>query len=99
MVIEFLTFEIDPDEIEEWLDVDERTWTRFLVAQDGFVSKEIWAERDRPGTVIAVITWRDEAAWRSIPAVLLDAVDDSMGSWRRAPSCRTFDVVNARHVS
>jgi uncharacterized protein (TIGR03792 family) len=93
MVIEFLTFDVDPSDLEEWLAVDHDTWTRFLETRDGFVSKQVWTDRERPGTVHAVITWRDEAAWESIPTELLDAVDRSMGAWRRAPTCRTFDVV------
>jgi len=94
MVIEFLTFEIDPGELDEWLAVDERTWTAFLARQDGFVSKQIWTGRDTPGVVHAVITWRDEAAWKSIAPADLAAVDASMGTWLRAPTCRTFDVVD-----
>lgn len=95
MVIEFLTFEIDPDEVNEWLEVDERTWTRFLSAQDGFVTKQTWVERDVPGVVHAAITWRDEAAWRAIPDDQLVATDTSMGSWQRPPTCRVFDVMRS----
>jgi len=93
VVIELLTFEVEPDELDAWLAVDQRTWTRFLARQDGFIAKQTWVEREQPGTVHAVITWRDEAAWRSIPAADLRAVDEAMGSWRRTPACRMFDVV------
>lgn len=96
MVIEFLTFEIDPGELDEWLDVDDRTWTEFLAAQDGFVGKQVWIPRDRPGNVHAIITWRDEAAWRAIPRDQLEVVDASMGRWPRPSTCRTFDVVRVR---
>ena len=99
MVIEFLTFEIDPGELDEWLAVDAQTWTAFLARQDGFVSKQIWTGRDTPCVVHAVITWRDEAAWTSIAPADLAAVDASMGTWLRAPTCHTFDVVDgARRV-
>lgn len=95
MVVEFLTFAIDPVELDDWLDVDERTWTRFLSAQPGFVSKHVWLDREHPGTVHAAITWHDERSWRAIPAEQLVEVDRSMGSWLRAPTCRTFDLVRS----
>jgi len=94
VVIEFLTFGIESGELKEWLAVDERTWTTFLARQDGFVSKQTWTGRDAPGVVHAVITWRDEAGWKSIPAADLRAVDASMGTWLRTPTCRTFDVID-----
>ena len=95
MVIEFLSFAIDPVDVDEWVDADERTWTAFLSTQDGFLGKQVWVERDHPGTVHAVIAWRDEAAWQAIPADQLDAVDALMGEWRRVPSARIFDVHRA----
>ena len=95
MVIEFLSFTVDPADVDEWVDADERKWTAFLAAQDGFLGKQVLVERDDQGTVHAVITWRDEAAWHAIPAVQLEAVDASMGRWRREPAARTFDVLRS----
>jgi uncharacterized protein (TIGR03792 family) len=93
VVIEFLTFRVDPAELAEWLSSEEATWSRFLERQDGFVSKQMWVERDRPGEVHAVITWRNEESWKAIPQTELDAVDAAFGRWVREPTCRTFDVI------
>ncbi len=93
MIIEFLTFTIDPAERAEWLPVEEQTWSRFLERQNGFISKQLWVERDRPNEVHAVITWESESAWHSIPDDELAAVDASMGGWLRDPTCRTFEVI------
>lgn len=94
MVIEFLTFQIDPTARESWLAVEEQTWSRFLERQPGFVAKQMWIERDVPGEVFAVITWQDEASWHAIPADELAAVDTSMGAAFLNPtSCRVFDVI------
>lgn len=93
MVIEFLTFTIDPSEQAGWMPVEEQAWSRFLERQVGFVSKQLWVERDRPNEVHAVITWTDEASWNAIPQEELAAVDASMGKWLRDPTCRIFDVI------
>jgi uncharacterized protein (TIGR03792 family) len=92
MVIEFLTFDVKPEEREEWLAVEEQTWSRFLERQAGFVSKQIWSEHDNRGQVHAVICWTDEASWHAIPADELEEVDKSMGRWFRACTMRVFDV-------
>ena len=94
MVIEYLTFHIDPTERDTWMAAEEVTWSRFLEQQPGFVAKQMWVERDRPDEVIAVITWQDEASWHAIPADELAAVDASMGAaFLNATSCRVFDVI------
>ena len=94
MVVEFLTFEVDPSEREQWLRVEEETWSRFLEQQPGFVSKQMWVEREQPGTVHAIICWEDQASWDAVPADGQAAVDASMDTWmREARSCRVFDVV------
>ncbi len=93
MVIEFLTFDVIAEERDEWLVVEEHTWSRFLERQPGFVSKHIWSEQGNPGQVHAIICWTDEASWHAIPAHELEAVDESMGRWFRDCTMRVFDVV------
>lgn len=93
MVVEYLTFEVDPADRARWLEVEERTWSRFLERQPGFVSKQMWVERDHVHLVHAVIVWADEASWQAIPAAELAAIDESMGPWFREPTCRVFDVI------
>jgi uncharacterized protein (TIGR03792 family) len=78
--------------VEEWIDVDATTWTAFLSTRPGFVSKQLWLDRETPGRVHAVITWSDEASWKAVPADELAAVDTAMGRWCVPPTCQTFDV-------
>ena len=66
MVIEHLTFTVDPAERDEWLAVEEQTWSRFLERQAGFIRKEIWVEREHPEDVHAMIVWESEALWQAI---------------------------------
>ncbi len=93
MVIEFLTFDVNAEEREEWLAVEEQTWSRFLERQAGFVSKQIWSEQGNPGQVHAMICWTDEASWHAIPTDEMEAVDQSMGLWFRACTMKVFDIV------
>lgn len=93
MVIEFLTFDVNPEERDEWLQVEEQTWSRFLERQAGFVSKQIWSEHGNAGQVHAMICWTDTASWHAIPADELAAVDASMGRWFRDCTMKVYDVV------
>ena len=93
MLIEYLTFRIDPSERDGWMAVDEETWSRFLERQKGFIGKQLWSERDCPTKIHAVITWADEASLNAIPQEELAAVDAAMGRWLRDPTCRIFDVI------
>lgn len=91
-VVEMLTFRVPVGERAAWLDVEERTWSRFLERQDGFVRKEMWADRNDPDLLHAVIWWSDETLWKSIPADELAAVDAAMGPWFRECTLTVFDV-------
>jgi uncharacterized protein (TIGR03792 family) len=93
VVIEFLTFQVPPGERTAWMEVEERTWSRFLERQDGFVRKQLWVDADDDDHVHAMIEWETLEHWKSIPEDQLVAVDDSMGPWRREATCRTFQVI------
>jgi uncharacterized protein (TIGR03792 family) len=93
VVIEFLTFRIPVAERAEWMQVDERTWSRFLERQPGFVRKQIWVDVDDPDHIYVMVEWESLEQWKSIPHDELAAVDEEMGHWMREPTCRTFEVV------
>ncbi|HSL73461.1 MAG TPA: TIGR03792 family protein [Ilumatobacteraceae bacterium] len=93
MVIEFLTFRVDPTERDAWMEVEEGAWSRFLERQPGFVRKQLWIDVDDEHHVHAMIEWESLDHWKSIPADELAAVDASMGPWIREATCRTFEVI------
>ena len=93
MVVEFLTFEVDPDEREEWMAQEERHWSRYLEACPGFAGKEMWVEAGDPGRVHVVIRWESMEAWDAVPRADVEAVDAAMGHWRRDAAMRAFRVV------
>ncbi|MBV6657063.1 MAG: TIGR03792 family protein [Devosiaceae bacterium] len=93
MVIEELVFEVSQADRDAWIAADQACWTPFLARQAGFVSKQLWARRDEPDRMRAIIIWRDEASWKSIPQDHLDACDAQMGPMRRPLVCHTHDVM------
>ena len=93
MVIEFLTFDVDPGERDEWLAIEERHWSRYLETCPGFIGKEMWIEESAPGRVHAVIRWKSQEAWDAVPPADVEAVDKAMGEWCREATMRAFRVV------
>lgn len=93
MVIEMLTFVVDPGELAGWLPVEEANWSRFLERQDGFVRKEMWRSADDPSRVHAVIWWASMEQWRAIPQPELDAVIEAMGPHEKEGVLTVFDVL------
>jgi uncharacterized protein (TIGR03792 family) len=93
MVIEFLTFDVDPAERETWLQIEERHWSRFLEQQDGFVSKQMWQSADDETKIHAVIWWESMEQWKAIPQEALDAVVEAMGPHEKEPSMKVYNLL------
>ena len=93
MIVEWLTFEVDPAERDRWLDVDAATWTDFLERQPGFVRKQVLVDRKRPDLVHAVVWWADDASWEAIDWIRVEEVDTKMGPWHRKAVVTAYDVV------
>jgi uncharacterized protein (TIGR03792 family) len=93
MVVEFLTFQVEDDLRAEWMEADERTWSRYLAQRPGFLSKQLWVERDHPGEVHAVIVWSDWESWQKVPHEEIATLDEEMGGLFRRCTVRIYDVV------
>lgn len=75
MVIEWLKFNVAPDQRERLIQKDEEIWTAALAQYPGFLSKEVWIDPHRSDEVVFVIRWRDRDAWKSVPADLLEETE------------------------
>ncbi|MEX2627328.1 MAG: TIGR03792 family protein [Ilumatobacteraceae bacterium] len=95
-VVEFLTFHVPADQVDEWLEVEARHWTRFLERQPGFLDKEMWRPVDRPDVVHAVIWWASLEQWKAIPPDELAGVSEAMGPHEREATCESFEVLRSR---
>lgn len=75
MVIEFLKIEVSPEDREEYLQLDEKIWTKALAKFPGFLSKEVWHNPNKPSEVILIIRWASREDWKSISAQLLAEIE------------------------
>ncbi len=92
MVIEWLTFEVPVHEQAEWLDLEERVWSRYLEQQAGFVRKEIWIDEEIPNQVNAVIWWESLELWKTITPEQVAEVDQGMGSAWKPCTMKVYQV-------
>jgi uncharacterized protein (TIGR03792 family) len=69
--VEILVFRVDPDHVEEFLQVDHVVWTLGEAATPGldeipFLSKEVWLDDSRPGEITIVFVWPSIDAWDTV---------------------------------
>lgn len=95
MVVEFLTFDVDPAERTEWLEIEARHWSRFLEQQDGFVRKEMWQSADDERKIHAVIWWDSMEQWKAIPQEALDEVIEAMGPHEKEAAMTVYNMLRA----
>jgi uncharacterized protein (TIGR03792 family) len=75
MVIEWLTFEVDPEYRETFVQIDDQIWTSSLSQYPGFISKEVWISPEYLGQVVLVVHWQTREQWKAIPQEELDAIE------------------------
>ena len=74
--IEHLVFKIDdPAMVNTFIQLDELIWTTALAKYPGFISKEVWINREVPGDVHTILIWETMEAWKSIPIEALKVID------------------------
>ncbi len=74
--IEHLVFKVeDPAQVDRFIRLDEAIWTTALAEYPGFISKEVWVNREVPGEVHTVLIWKSMEEWKSIPLEELKRID------------------------
>ncbi len=96
MVIEWLSFRIDPADQPAWRAADAAIWTPALAAQPGYLGKECWVDRADPASLSLVIRWQSHAAWQAVPRDLLEATEAAfrarLGRGWPVLTCTALDV-------
>lgn len=96
MVIEWLTFEMAPEDRQRFIEKDTEIWTTALQQYPGFVSKEIWIDPALSNRVIEVIRWSTREAWKAISEEELETVsqqfDQALGFDYAMVESREFQV-------
>ena len=65
--VEYLVFEVNPELIDQFIEMDHKYWTLFLKDKPGFISKEVWVNKTKPGEVSMITYWNTMEEWKSIP--------------------------------
>jgi len=67
MVIEWMKIKVAAELRESFIQEDAAIWTPALARCDGFLSKEVWLDRQFPDQVIIIIHWQTREQWHKIP--------------------------------
>ncbi len=74
--VEQLVIEVHPPSaVERWLEADHEVWSKGLAIEPGYVRKEVWQSRERPGRLTVNIYWKDMASWKSVSTERLVELD------------------------
>ncbi|MFM7449053.1 MAG: TIGR03792 family protein [Leptolyngbyaceae cyanobacterium] len=100
MVIEWLKFEIAPDLIDQYIEVDEEVWTTTLRQYPGFLGKQVWLDPNHLNIAILIIYWSDREAWKSVPADVLEATEKEFVRRLGSKDCRLIETkeFNIRNI-
>jgi uncharacterized protein (TIGR03792 family) len=94
MEIEWLKFRVLPELREQFVQQDEEIWTATLSQYPGFLSKEVWINPEDLAELILVIRWESLAAWKAVPADILQQSDQAFA---HAMGIETYDMTETGH--
>lgn len=92
--VEHLLFQVDPELVEKFIELDFEIWTKKLSTYPGFISKETWVSKDNPGEVATIIYWSDYKLWKAIDH---EALIETDRIFTKKMGEGTFKIVRAYH--
>src|ERR1044071_2163556 len=96
MIVEWQCMRVRPELLERYLAADEEVWTAGLAREEGFLGKEVWLDRERPGEVVLVIRWESERHWKGIAEERLEELErrfhERMPDGHEQVEVRAFEV-------
>ena len=92
--LEYLIFEVSPALIDTFIDLDHRHWTLFLKDQPGFISKDVWVNRTKPGEVSTITCWRSKQDWEAVP---VERVIEIGAKFQEALGAENFKLIKRVH--
>lgn len=79
VAVEQLLFQVKPDLVDAFIQLDHELWTAVLEQYPGFAGKEVWVSQTVPGQVMSIIYWEDYEAWKAIDHQVLVDTDREFG--------------------
>ena len=66
IVIEELRLKVPAQFKEVWLKTEKKIWEPWLFSQDGFLSRQLFWDKDKEEALI-LVNWKSKKLWKSIP--------------------------------
>ena len=66
MVIEELRLKVPADVKAAWLNAEQEIWEPWLSAQDGFLGRQLFWDKEKEEALI-LVNWKSKKLWKSIP--------------------------------
>lgn len=84
LFIEELVFQVKPELVEHYLDLEKEIFSAPLAEMPGFRGAETWVSGDRPGVVSSFYFWESEEAYHNLDQAWLNGqkakMDREMGA-------------------
>lgn len=98
--VEILVFEVDPEDVEHFLEIDYEVWTLGEAdSLDGdelpFLAKEVWLNDRRPGEITIVFVWPDQPTWDAVGSADIQA---RLGTEFDRRFARPYELVREIHL-
>ena len=74
MVIEWLKIKVAPENLDLFIEADDKIWTPALAQYPGFIDKTTWLNPADLSEIVLVIYWETREQWKAIPAEALDSI-------------------------
>ena len=78
LAVEELVFQVKPEMVDKYVQLEYEIWTKGLEKLPGFAGSEIWVNKDVPGEVTSIIFWTDYALWQAIDVKWLIETEKKM---------------------
>jgi len=75
MVVEYLKVQVEPEEVDRFIQCDAEIWTPVLLRYPGFHHKQVWRNAQNPGEIVMVLWWETRTEWKAVPAAVLEETD------------------------
>lgn len=73
--VEYLVFQVQPDLLEQYLDIDHELFGQGLAQFPGFLGSQVLLSATRPGEVHSLIFWESKECLEAVPQAFIQETD------------------------
>ncbi len=75
IVIEELRLKVPANAKKVWLNAEKTIWDPWLSAQDGFLGRQLYWDKEKEEALI-LVNWKNKKLWKSIPIVEVNIIQE-----------------------